>query len=91
MIQSVLLILGSIAALAVAIVELWTKLNMTERCAFVGRYFRKRRASRILGGRGVVRRVIRSLLRLGKIRSHSYSRRELPAKASKRKESVSEN
>lgn len=91
MTQSVLLILGSIATLVVAVVELWTKLNMTGRCALVGRYFRKRRASRVLGGGGKVRRVVRSLLRFRKIRHRSYSWRELPAKASKRKGSVSQN
>jgi hypothetical protein len=91
MAQSVLIILGSIAAFAVAIVELWTKLNMTERCAFVASYLRKKRANRILGGGGAVRRVVRSLLRLRKIGSHSYSWRALPAKASKRKGSVSQN
>lgn len=91
MIQSVLLILVSIATLAVAVVELWRKLNMTKCCTFVGRYFRKRKASRILGGGGVVRKVVRSLLRLGKIRPPSYSWRALPAKASKRKGSVSQN
>jgi len=46
MAQSILIILGSIAVLAGAIVEPWTKLNMTERCAFIGSYSRKRRASR---------------------------------------------
>jgi hypothetical protein len=84
MAQSILIILSSVAALAVAILELWAKLNMTDRCAFVGSYFRKRRASRVLRGGGKVTRVVRSLLRLRKIRPHSYSWRALPAKASKR-------
>jgi hypothetical protein len=88
--QSVL-IFGSIAALAVAIVELWTKLNMTERCAFVASYLRKRRANRILGGGGAVRRVVRSLLRFREIRPRSSSSRVLPAKASKPKGAVSQN
>jgi hypothetical protein len=91
MTQSVLIILGSIAALAVEIVELLTKLNMTERCAFVVSYFRKRRASRILGGGGAVRRVVRSLLRFRNIGPGSYSSRALPANTSKRKGSVSQN
>ena len=91
MTQSVLIILGSVAALAAAVVELWIKLNMTDRGAFVGRYFRKRRASRILRGGGALRRVVRSLLRLRKIRHHSYSWRALPAKTSKRKGSISQN
>ena len=90
MTQSLLIILTSIAALAAAMVELWTKLNMTERFAFVASYFRKRRANRILGGGGVVRRVVRSFLRYGN-RPRNCSWRALPAKASKRRGSVSQN
>ena len=78
---SVLILMGSLASLAVAIVELWTKLNMTERCAFIGRYFRKRRASRALGGGGRLNRVIRPFLLFRKIPSRSYSWRDFPAKA----------